>query len=103
MAESDNEKAITDSGHQADVDVTQIHSRLKMTPVERLRIHESWRLGIRNLKKMLESYVEQILRILTDAEAEYLVIETKRAAGRPKDLAVLPILEELKRIQNDQA
>ncbi|MDA0840027.1 MAG: hypothetical protein O3B01_06800 [Planctomycetota bacterium] len=28
-------------------------------------------------------------------------IETKRAAGRPKDLAVLPILEELKRLQEE--
>ena len=36
-----------DLGHQGDFDRGQIAARLKMTPTERLREHESWRLFIR--------------------------------------------------------
>lgn len=36
-----------DLGHQGDFDRTQIAARLRMTPTERLREHESWRLFIR--------------------------------------------------------
>jgi hypothetical protein len=33
-----------DRGHQGDVDVTQIDQTLRLTPIERLRRHERWRL-----------------------------------------------------------
>jgi len=51
MEEPNKEQEITDWGHRTDVDATQIQSRLTMTPLERLRIHEKWRLGVRNLQQ----------------------------------------------------
>jgi hypothetical protein len=36
-----------DLGHQGDVDFTQIAHMLAMTPTERLRHHESWRLFVK--------------------------------------------------------
>jgi hypothetical protein len=36
-----------DLGHQGEFDRTQIAARLKMTPTERLRHHESWRLFVK--------------------------------------------------------
>jgi hypothetical protein len=39
----------------------------------------------------------RVIHVLAIAD----LIETKRAAGRAKDLAVLPILEELKRLQEE--
>jgi hypothetical protein len=36
-----------DLGHQGDVDFTQIASSLRMTPTERLRRHEGWRLFVK--------------------------------------------------------
>jgi hypothetical protein len=36
-----------DLGHQGDFDRTQIAARLAMTPTERLRHHESWRLFVK--------------------------------------------------------
>ena len=36
-----------DLGHQGDFDRTQIAMLLAMTPTERLRLHESWRLFIK--------------------------------------------------------
>ena len=57
-----------DRGHQGPVDLTQIEQMLRLTPTERLRKHESWRLFARRALTM-------------------------RAGGREKDLAVLPLLE----------
>jgi len=36
--------SLFDLGHQGDVDRTQIAQQLRLTPTERLRHHESWRL-----------------------------------------------------------
>jgi hypothetical protein len=36
-----------DLGHQGDFDYTQIAQTLAMTPTERLRRHESWRLFVK--------------------------------------------------------
>jgi hypothetical protein len=36
-----------DLGHQGDFDRTQIAARLAMTPTERLRHHETWRLFVK--------------------------------------------------------
>lgn len=36
-----------DMGHQGDVDLTQIRRALAMTPTERLRKHEQWRLFVK--------------------------------------------------------
>ena len=36
-----------DLGHRGEVDVTQIEKTLRLTPTERLRKHESWRLFAR--------------------------------------------------------
>jgi hypothetical protein len=44
----------TDVGHQGDVDVTQIEKMLRLTPTERLRKHESWRLFARKALKDAE-------------------------------------------------
>ena len=37
-----------DMGHQGDFDRGQIAARLRMSPTERLREHESWRLFIKD-------------------------------------------------------
>jgi len=39
--------SLFDLGHQGDVDRTQIAARLAMTPTQRLRHHESWRLFVK--------------------------------------------------------
>jgi hypothetical protein len=39
--------SLFDLGHQGDVDRTQIAARLAMSPTERLRHHESWRLFVK--------------------------------------------------------
>jgi hypothetical protein len=44
----------TDLGHRGDVDVTQIEKMLRLTPTERLRKHESWRLFARKALKNAE-------------------------------------------------
>jgi hypothetical protein len=36
-----------DLGHQGDIDYTQIDLLLRMTPTERLRHHEGWRLFVK--------------------------------------------------------
>jgi hypothetical protein len=36
-----------DLGHRGDVDLTQIRKSLTMTPTERLRRHEEWRLFVK--------------------------------------------------------
>jgi hypothetical protein len=36
-----------DLGHQGDVDQTQIAQQLRLTPTERLRHHECWRLFVK--------------------------------------------------------
>jgi hypothetical protein len=38
---------LNDLGHQGEVDMTQIEKMLRLTPTERLRKHESWRLFAR--------------------------------------------------------
>ena len=78
------ERSLFDLGHQGDVDRTQIAQQLRLTPTERLRHHESWRL-----------FVKEALR---GAE----LVRTKRAAGRPKDLAVLPVLEATLQMLQDK-
>lgn len=37
-------RVVHDIGHQGDVDVPQIEALLRLTPIERLRRHEEWRL-----------------------------------------------------------
>ena len=44
----------TDLGHRGHVDVTQIEKMLGLTPTERLRKHESWRLFARKALKDAE-------------------------------------------------
>jgi hypothetical protein len=44
----------TDLGHRGEVDVTQIEKMLQLTPTERLRKHESWRLFARKALKDAE-------------------------------------------------
>jgi hypothetical protein len=41
------DRAPFDLGHQGDVDCTQIAARLAMSPTERLRLHESWRIWLK--------------------------------------------------------
>ena len=41
-------------GHQGDFDFTQIAAFLRMTPVERLRHHESWRLFVKECLQRAE-------------------------------------------------
>jgi hypothetical protein len=43
-----------DLGHQGDFDRTQIAARLAMTPTQRLRCHESWRLFIKETLRRAE-------------------------------------------------
>ena len=38
---------LNDLGHQGEVDITQIEKMLRLTPTQRLRKHESWRLFAR--------------------------------------------------------
>ena len=43
-----------DLGHQGDFDRGQIAARLAMTPTERLREHESWRLFVKDCLQRAE-------------------------------------------------
>jgi len=43
--------SLFDLGHQGDVDRTQIAARLAMSPTERLRHHEPWRLFVKEALK----------------------------------------------------
>ncbi len=43
-----------DLGHQGDVDRTQIAQQLRLTPTERLRHHESWRLFLKEAVRRAE-------------------------------------------------
>jgi hypothetical protein len=43
--------SLFDLGHQGDVDRTQIAARLAMSPTQRLRHHESWRLFVKEALK----------------------------------------------------
>ena len=43
-----------DLGHQGDFDRTQIAARLAMTPTERLRHHEPWRLFVKECLQRAE-------------------------------------------------
>lgn len=92
-------KELFDLGHQGPVDVTQIDKLLRMTPTERLRHHERWR---RFLKEVVAR--AKLLREVAGVRVKVLpldlLIKTKRAAGRPKDLAVLPLLEEARNRQD---
>ena len=42
------DQSLFDLGHQGDVDRTQIAQQLRLTPTERLRHHESWRLFLKD-------------------------------------------------------
>ena len=42
-------KPYFDLGHQGDFDYTQIRHMLAMTPTERLRHHEGWRLFVKEV------------------------------------------------------
>lgn len=43
-SQEETSRSMFDLGHQGDFDWTQIAACLKLTPTERLRRHESWRL-----------------------------------------------------------
>jgi hypothetical protein len=47
LTQSQIDSSLFDLGHQSDVDRTQIAARLAMTPTERLRHHEGWRLFVK--------------------------------------------------------
>src|SRR5262249_573242 len=46
--------SLFDLGHQGDVDRTQIAQHLRLTPTERLRHHESWRLFVKEAVRRAE-------------------------------------------------
>jgi hypothetical protein len=46
--------SLFDLGHQGDVDRTQIAQQLRLTPTERLRHHESWRLFVKEALRRAE-------------------------------------------------
>ena len=46
--------SLFDLGHQGDVDRTQIAQQLRLTPTERLRHHESWRLFVKEALRHAE-------------------------------------------------
>ena len=87
MDNGDELSRLFDLGHRDDVDRTLIVRMLALTPDERLDRHEGWRLFVKEAQARAVLSLSQL-------------IETKEAAGRPKDLAVLPVLKatlELKR------
>ena len=47
LLDENGQPLITDWGHRGDFDYTQIRAQLAMTPTERLRHHESWRLFVK--------------------------------------------------------
>ena len=54
MADYLTEPNLIDLGHQGDVDITQVRKFLRLTPIERLRKHESWRLFAKKALKDAE-------------------------------------------------
>lgn len=64
---------IYDLGHRGDVDYTLIDKMLRMTPTERLRLHERWR-GLLKGGRMLPNFVEDIVGRLQDAGVEFIVV-----------------------------
>jgi hypothetical protein len=46
--------SLFDLGHQGDVDRTQIAQQLRLTPTERLRHHESWRMFVKEALRRAE-------------------------------------------------
>ncbi len=46
--------SLFDLGHQGDVDRTQIAQQLRLSPTERLRHHESWRLFVKEALRRAE-------------------------------------------------
>lgn len=54
QSESNNQQSHFDIGHQGDIDKTQIANFLKLTPTQRLRRHEQWRLFIKEALKRAE-------------------------------------------------
>jgi hypothetical protein len=48
------DSSMFDLGHQGDVDRTQIAQQLRLTPTERLRQHESWRLFVKEALRRAE-------------------------------------------------
>ena len=48
------DQSLFDLGHQGDVDRTQIAQQLRLTPTERLRHHESWRLFVKEALRRAE-------------------------------------------------
>jgi hypothetical protein len=52
--QTDPEPSLFDLGHQGDVDRTQIAQQLRLTPTERLRHHESWRLFVMDALRRAE-------------------------------------------------
>jgi len=68
---------------ESGVDRTQIRRLLALTPAERLAQNDAYMNG------MLEIWEGHALRVLT-LEA---LVDIKRRAGRPKDLAAVPYIE----------
>jgi hypothetical protein len=44
---AERDPTLNDLGHRGDVDRTQIAALLRLTPTERLRRHEGWRLFVK--------------------------------------------------------
>ncbi len=55
--------SLFDLGHQGDVDRTQIAQQLRLTPTERLRHHESWRLFVKEALRRAELHRKSGQRI----------------------------------------
>jgi hypothetical protein len=54
MNPAEPDPTLFDLGHQGEVDRTQIAQQLRLTPTERLRHHESWRLFVKEALQRAE-------------------------------------------------
>src|SRR5262245_52561481 len=63
-----------DLGHQGEVDVTLLARMLRLSPLERLRFHERWRRWLQRRSPTMAPFMEEIVRRLTDANVEFVVV-----------------------------
>lgn len=68
-----NQAYLHDLGHRGDVDRTLIAKFLAMTPTERLRHHERWRIALKKGQGM-PNFLEEIVVRLTQGQVEFVIV-----------------------------
>jgi len=66
--------ALFDLGHQGDFDRTALAKTLAMTPTQRLRYHERWRVLLTRTTIVMPPFLEALVKRLVPAGVEFVIV-----------------------------